>query len=118
MMTADSPKRGEIWLVRFDPSVGDEIKKERPAVVLSSTRLARLRLRIVVPLTGWAPDFANYPWHYKIEANAKTGLAKTSSADALQIKSLSVVRFVRKLGLLSESDLDEIAQAVELLIEG
>lgn len=40
-MTVDSPKRGEIWLVRFDPSVGDEIKKERPAVVLSSTRLAR-----------------------------------------------------------------------------
>ena len=37
-MTADSPKRGEIWLVRFAPSVGDEIKKERPAVVLSSTR--------------------------------------------------------------------------------
>lgn len=117
-MTADSPKRGEIWLVRFDPSVGDEIKKERPAVVLSSTRLARLKLRIVVPLTGWAPEFTNYPWHYKIEANSKTGLAKTSSADALQIKSLSVLRFVRKLGSLPESDLNEIVQALEMLIEG
>ena len=31
-MTADLPERGEIWLVRFDPSVGDEIRKERPAL--------------------------------------------------------------------------------------
>ena len=117
-MTVDSPKRGEIWLVRFDPSVGDEIKKERPAVVLSSTRLARLKLRIVVPLTGWSPEFAQFPWHHRVDANARTGLSKTSSADSLQIKSLSIMRFVRKLGSMSESDLDEIAQAVELLIEG
>lgn len=116
-MTADLPKRGEIWLVRFDPSVGDEIKKERPAVVLSSTRLARLRLRIIVPLTGWTPDFANYPWHYRIEANARTGLAKTSSADALQVKSMSVMRFVRRLGTLQPMDLDEIVLAVQMLIE-
>jgi len=116
-MTADSPKRGEIWLVRFDPSVGDEIKKERPAVVLSSTRLARLRLRIVVPLTGWATEFANYPWHYRIESNARTGLAKASSADALQVKSMSVLRFVRRLGSLPPTDLDEIVLAVQMLIE-
>jgi len=44
-MMADLPERGEIWLVRFDPSVGDEIRKERPAVVLSSTRLIRSRAR-------------------------------------------------------------------------
>lgn len=117
-MTADSPKRGEIWLIRFDPSVGDEIKKERPAVVLSSTRLSRLKLRIVVPFTGWSPEFANYPWHYKIEANSRTGLSKASSADALQIKSASVLRFVRKLGSLPENDLDEIVQAATMLIEG
>jgi mRNA-degrading endonuclease toxin of MazEF toxin-antitoxin module len=53
-----------------------------------------------------------------VDANARTGLSKTSSADSLQIKSLSIMRFVRKLGSMSESDLDEIAQAVELLIEG
>jgi mRNA interferase MazF len=117
-MTADSPERGEIWLVRFDRSVGDEIRKERPAVVLSSTRLIRLKLRIVVPLTGWSPAFDQFPWHYKVEANKQTGLSKTSSADALQIKSVSVMRFVRKLGSISESDLKEITQALVMLIEG
>jgi mRNA interferase MazF len=52
-----------------------------------------------------------------VEANKQTGLSKTSSADALQIKSVSVMRFVKKLGSISESDLDEITQAVVMLIE-
>lgn len=59
---AESPERGEIWLVRFDPSIGDEIRKSRPAVVVSSSRLTRLRLRIVIPITGWQPRSNQIPW--------------------------------------------------------
>ena len=118
-MTADcnTPTRGEIWLVRFDPSVGDEIKKERPAIVLSIAALTRLQLRIVVPLTGWQPAFSKLPWHRKIQATAQTGLTKDSSADALQVKSVSLSRFKKKLGTASATDLSEIAAAVQMLID-
>ncbi len=47
-----NPKRGEVWWVSLDPTRGAEMQKTRPAVVLSSNRLGRLPLRLVVPLTG------------------------------------------------------------------
>jgi mRNA interferase MazF len=48
------PKRGEIWLVNFDPTIGAEIRKQRPAVVVSLTTVGRLPLRIVTPITDIA----------------------------------------------------------------
>jgi mRNA interferase MazF len=45
--------RGEVWLYSADPSVGDEIGKTRPAVIVSSDEMGVLRLKIVVPITGW-----------------------------------------------------------------
>jgi mRNA interferase MazF len=62
MAKAPVPSRGEIWLINFDPSVGAEIQKLRPAVVVSDDAIGKLPLRIVVPITDWQPNFANYPW--------------------------------------------------------
>jgi len=116
-MTAASPDRGEIWLVCFDPSVGDEIKKSRPAVVVSSPALAKLRFRIVVPITGWSSRSSKIPWHYLLKANVATGLDKDSVADALQIKSVSLDRFVKKIGRVSSIDMEEISASIQMLIE-
>ena len=116
-MTVESPDRGEIWMVCFDPSTGDEIKKTRSAVVVSSPTLVRLRLRIIVPITGWHPHSSKIPWHYLIKAGAATGLDKDSVADALQIKSMSLDRFLKKIGRVSATDLEEIIAAVKMLID-
>lgn len=113
-MTAASPDRGEIWWVCFDPSIGDEIKKSRPAVVISSPALAKLRLRIVVPITGWRSGSSKIPWHYPLKADALTGLEKDSVADALQIKSVSLDRFVKKIGRVSSSWLMGVYTAPQL----
>jgi mRNA interferase MazF len=53
MSIARAPKRSEVWLVNFDPSVGAEIRKTRPAVVTNIAGIGRLPLQIVVPLTDW-----------------------------------------------------------------
>ena len=50
MATVPTPKRGEVWLVRFDPSAGAEIRKVRPAVVVNLDAIGHLLLRIVVPV--------------------------------------------------------------------
>jgi len=47
----DLPKRGEIWLVNFDPTVGAEIKKVRPAVVISSDSVGKLPIKLIAPIT-------------------------------------------------------------------
>jgi mRNA interferase MazF len=61
MAKGPAPKRGEIWQVRFDPASGAEIRKVRPAVVVSVDAVGRLPLRIVVPITDWQPRYASFP---------------------------------------------------------
>ena len=73
MAQAQRPQRGEIWLVRFDPSVGAEIRKLRPAVVTNVDAVGRLPLRIVVPITDWQSSFGSLPWFTLIPASAQSG---------------------------------------------
>ena len=89
-----NPKRGEIWMVALDPTVGDEMQKRRPAVVLSSTGLGRLRLRVIVPLTSsWRGSLGTNYWMVPIPKSELNGLSQDSVADALQVRSVSIERF-------------------------
>src|SRR6266481_529511 len=90
------PLRGEVWKVNFSPSVGAEIQKVRPAVVLSLDVVGRLPLRIVVPITDWKPAYANFAWFVHLLPDQSNGLTKESGADAFQIKSVSENRFVSR----------------------
>jgi mRNA interferase MazF len=110
------PERGEIWLVRFDPSEGDEIRKIRPAAVMTASGIGKIRLHIVIPITGWQPQFARYAWMIKLTPESVNGLSKESAADAFQIKSVSIDRFQSRVGHLSEQLTQSIAAAVALCI--
>ncbi|HEY4234800.1 MAG TPA: type II toxin-antitoxin system PemK/MazF family toxin [Lacipirellulaceae bacterium] len=116
MANAPRPQRGEIWSVQFDPSVGAEMRKVRPAVVANLDAIGRLPLRIVVPLTDWQPSFGGLPWFVPIAASQQTGLIKDSGADAFQVKSLSENRFVRRIGNVSDGQMEQIASAIALCI--
>lgn len=109
-------QRGDIWTIRFDPSEGDEIQKIRPAVVMTVADAGKIRLHIVVPITGWQPQFSRYFWVVQLIADQQNGLSKDSAADAFQVKSLSVNRFQRKLGIVTEEQLKEISTAIALCI--
>jgi mRNA interferase MazF len=110
------PRRGKIWLVRFDPSTGAEIRKVRPAVVVNLDAIGRLLLRIVVPITDWKSEFANLSWFVSLPATAGNGLSKDSSADAFQVKSVSETRSVTRLGNVTDAQMDEIAAAIALCV--
>lgn len=110
------PMRGEVWLVRFDPAEGDEIKKIRTAVVIGENGVGRLRLKIVVPITEWKSRYASYPWFVQLLPATTNGLIKDSGADAFQVKSVSETRFVRRLGELTSAQLDNIARAIALCV--
>jgi mRNA interferase MazF len=116
MSIVRAPRRGEVWLVDLDPAVGAEIRKLRPALVISVDAVGRLPLRLVVPITDWKPSYAAYPWFVELPASPKNGLAKDSGADAFQTKSLSENRFVRRLGEVTAAQLDEVADAIALCV--
>src|SRR5579859_7790037 len=87
------PRRGEVWLVDLNPTIGAEIQKIRPVVVVSSDSVGRLPLRLVAPMTGWKDQFAGNLWHVRIEPSAVNGLTKTSAVDALQLRCVAIERF-------------------------
>lgn len=101
-------KQGEIWLINLDPTVGAEIKKTRPAVIVSDDSLGKLPLKIIVPITDWKDRYEIAPWMIKIGPNSKNGLTKDSSADCFQVRSVSQERFVKKLGNISGIITDKI----------
>lgn len=115
-MTDTPIKRGEVWMIRFDPSEGDEIKKIRPAVCMSPSGVGRLQLRIVVPITAWQTQFGQFFWLTPLVPTLENGLSKHSAADAFQVKSISTRRFEYKLGVLLAEQIEEIAAAIVLCI--
>ena len=116
MAKARIPSRGEIWLIDFDPAIGAEIRKSRPAVVISVDSVGRLPLRIVVPVTDWKPAYASYAWFVELPVTAANKLHKHSGADAFQVKSVSEDRFVSYLGHITPEQTDEIAEAIALCV--
>lgn len=111
------PKRGEIWLVNFDPTVGTEIKKTRPAEVVSSDAIGRLPIKLIAPITDWKDYYAPNIWHVRLDPDPSNGLTKPSAVDVLQLRGMDRQRFIRKLGQLSPDTLEEIVLAIVAIVE-
>lgn len=111
------PLRGEIWLVNFDPTIGTEIKKKRPAVVISSDAVGRLPIKLVAPITDWKEYYSENLWHVQIIPDIQNGLSKISAIDTLQLRGMDEQRFVRKLGKIPFEKMEEILLSIAAVIE-
>ena len=108
--------RGEIWFINLDPTVGAEIKKTRPAVIVNDDAIGILPLKVIVPITDWKDRYAVAPWMVRLEPDAENGLDKLSAADTFQVRSVAQERFVRQLGKLPDPLMREIAGALAIVL--
>jgi len=116
-ISSSTPKRGDIWLVDFNPTRGDEIQKQRPAVVVSSNAMGKLQIKLVAPITGWKPAFAGNVWHARVIPDTFNGLDKESAADVLQLRGVDTQRFIRYVGRVTPAVMEEVAAAIAAVVE-
>ena len=101
-------KRREVWWVNFDPSVGGEIKKKRPAVIVSNDASNKFLNRVqVAPLTGKTDRL--YPSEALVVFNGKE-----SKVMADQLATVSKSRLFQRAGTLSRDDMLKIEEAIKV----
>jgi len=104
------PRRGEIWLVSLEPTIGSEIGKPRPALVISNDRNNQFADTVtVIPITSKTQKF--YPFETFLP-HQETHLPQDSKAKSNQIRTIDKRRLIKPLAKLSSEKITEIEQAI------
>jgi mRNA interferase MazF len=104
------PKRGDVYWVNLDPVVGTEIRKTRPAVIVSNDSCNRYGTRIVVlPITGNTESL--YPGEAIVEIKGKQGRALGD-----QIRSIDKSRLKARVGRLTADEMSRIDEALAVTL--
>ena len=106
----DHPRRGEVWLVKFDPAIGSEIQKSRPALVIQNDIGNRVSdITIVGAITSTIKR--SYPFQVQLPAG-EGGISKDSVVTLNQIRAIDRRRLTRRLGAVSEATMKAVDQAL------
>lgn len=105
-------KRFDVFLVNLDPTIGAEIKKTRPAVIISpdSMNLSRLKTVIIAPMTSTIKD--NFPTRIVTEFKDKKGQIALD-----QLRSIDRTRMVKKLGVIESDAQNKVLELLSIIFQ-
>ena len=111
----ENVKRGEIYFANLDPTIGKEINKTRPVLIISNDiNNLYSELVTIVPITSQTEKI--YPYEVLISKD-ESGLIKNSKIKCNQIRTIDKLRFLKKAGSVSKDKLDQIERAVCLHLD-
>jgi len=104
-------KRGNVWWVNFEPSIGGKIRKKRPAIIVSNDSANKFLNRVqVVPLTSKSDHL--YPSEAYVRISGKMG---KGMAD--QLATVSKERLFKRIGVISDEDLRKVEEAIKTQLD-
>ena len=106
----------EIWLIDLNPTIGAEIQKTHPAIIVSSNAIGILPLKIIVPITDWKTHYTKVPWMIKLTPDTENNLHKIFAVDTFQVRSVSQQRFVRQLGRVDDDTMHRIKEGLKCVL--
>ena len=110
-------KQGNIWQVNLDPTIGSEIKKSRPCLILNNDEIGKLALKVIAPITDFKEHYSFVPWMVTVEPTKENGLSKRSTIDLFQVRSVSQQRLSHKMGKVSNDILVKCRQSLDIVFE-
>jgi mRNA interferase MazF len=106
------PRRGEIYLVAFDPTVGHEIQKTRPAVIIQNNVSNQYSpISIVAAISS---QFGDPPHPREVVIRTKSGLSKPSAVILNQIRSVDRKRLIKRLGVVDAATMRKVDEALTI----
>ena len=110
------PKRGEIYLTALDPTVGHEIKKTRPALVIQNdTSNQYSATTVVAPITSTV-RLPLSPIHVLLPTGPSSGLRVASVAVLNQIRTVDRLRLIKRLGAIDAGTTNQIDRAIQIVL--
>lgn len=111
------PKRGEIWLLDWSPSRGSEQAGFRPALIIQTDAANSNPGYPNTIVLAVSTKGKTVPFHIPLKPNRQNGLTETSFVKCEQVLTVAKERLARKLGVIAEGDLQQIKQAIRLVLE-
>jgi mRNA interferase MazF len=108
------PKRGEVYLVSFDPTIGHEIRKPRPAVVIQNDVSNQYSPITIVAAISSKFGTPAHPREVPLQSSAKTGLSQPCAVILNQIRSIDRTRLVKRLGTLDSATMRNVDDALAI----
>lgn len=108
------PRRGEIYLVAFDPTIGHEIQKTRPAVIIQNDVSNQYSPITIVAAVSSQFGTPPRPREVVIAASAKTGLTQPSAVILNQIRSVDRARLKKRLGVVDAASMRRVDEAIQI----
>lgn len=114
-MAGINTKKGEVWIVNLDPGFHREIHKKRPGLIVSSDILnSRNREVVIIPISSQVPSVIGSDM---IVVGKKEGLKKVSIILPVFIRSIDQQRLIKKIGKVESSKMQEVQEALKLLLD-
>ena len=117
MATSSNYRLGSIWLVNFDPSIGTEIRKTRPAMIISGTLFNQRRKVTVLPITSSSPDRRMLPIVVEISPDQTNGLNTDSFIICIDPMTFDKQRLVKQLGILNVEKIHQVQSILRSYLE-